>query len=156
MKATLRLLVLMPLLLVPPAIHAWAANGQPPDRTWRNGIRVNPNILASRRDPVIGSQFFVILDCSSYSPGITGLGLAHVIVQANDHVGILTPYGELLFDPAGQRIELRTQWQFGTINEFWFTLPNDTNLCGIEFVIQGACQGTRTQLSNAWDMTIGG
>ena len=134
------------------------SGGVTPSAVYRNGSGVNPRILARRRPPVIGGFITLTLDCSNYPPVVgTTNSMAVIRLHESGHPGLPTRVGEVLVDLRSRAIHSFSTFQFGTINTFNLQIPNDPRLCGLNATVQGMCVGSfSAQLSNAFDMVIGG
>lgn len=100
----------------------------------QNGSGVNPLVLSSLVDPVVGTTWMGELDGGSV--GATGLAFFFGYTEPLDP-GVLTGFGELLIDPTSDFVALQTSFLLGGIATIALPIPNDVALLGFSYSGQG-------------------
>ena len=114
----------------------------------RNGAGVNTQSLIQAAPPVLGQNWFGILDCT----GVTS-GPAFLLGRGAPASGVFLPSGELLI--GGPRYFQVATGHVGAPVLFTAPIPVRTSLIDLPIFVQGACQGASgLRLSNALDLLI--
>ena len=123
------------------------------DATWsyHNGSGTNPAVLVNLQEPVLGSPWEALLDCTGHAPA-TG----HLWGFSRSAARLFPPYGELLIDPTSSRLFALMAPHQGNAIHFTVPIPADLSLCGRTAFVQGLCRGAPGDLlSNAIELRPG-
>ena len=120
--------------------------------TQRNGGGINPKLLTNLTVPQLGMTWDIQLDCSAHASGGLGVLSGYALPSS----GPVLKAGELLVDPTSAKMFRFVQGHGGGVTLFSKGIPNDPNLCALNFSTQGFCTGSPgPQLSNAYDLVVG-
>lgn len=117
----------------------------------RNGIGVNPVVLASTSSPALGAVWQLELDATGHD-----FGTASVLFLQRPLPGLLLGIGELLVDPTSELLAALSAPHTGGLIPLSLAVPPDPSLCGFELSLQGLLTDTGSlTLTNALDAVVG-
>ncbi len=124
------------------------------EANWRNGSGVNPDVFLSTSRPILGTVWTSTVDGGS----IGASGLVLVVGYSGMLAGTMTPWGELLIDPASSLLFTSTAALGGTgISDHSVLVPSDPALAGERVFTQALLVnvGGAALLTNAWFLVVG-
>lgn len=131
-----------------------ASTGPDASATQSNGLGVNPLVLSSTSDPVVGGTWQGEVD----GGGIGATGLVFFVGYLSPlDIGLVTAFGELLVDTGTPFVALEIAVITGGVASFAIDIPNNGALLGVTFAGQGLLNFVAGSgvLTNRLDFVLG-